>query len=283
MIVGVTGANGQLGCSLRKIAGGYPAHTFVFSDLPETDITDKAGVDEWVRSNGIEIIINCAAYTAVDKAESEPDKAWRINALGPAVLAGVCAERRIGLIHLSTDYVFDGNAETPYREDAPTHPVSVYGSTKLQGEQAVRESGCDALIVRTAWLYSEFGANFVKTMLRLGSEKESLRVVDDQVGSPTYAVNLARAILRLVEKGFSGFGIYHYADEGITTWYDFARMIFIVTENPVPVAPIDTADYPTAARRPAYSVLDTAKIRQAGVVTPYWVDALKECLGSITN
>jgi dTDP-4-dehydrorhamnose reductase len=283
MRIGVTGANGQLGCSLRKIAGEYPAHTFVFSDLPETDITDKAGIDAWIETYRIEVIINCAAYTAVDKAESEPDTAWRINALGPAVLAEVCTEKGIRLVHISTDYVFDGTAESPYTEELPTHPLGVYGSTKRQGEQAIRENGCDALVIRTSWLYSEFGHNFVKTMLRLGSEKESLRVVDDQIGAPTYATNLARAIIKLIDNGFSGYDVYHYCDEGITTWYDFARMIFILTENPVSVAPIDTVDFPTPAQRPAYSVLDTTKIRQAGIETPYWVDSLKECLKEIEN
>lgn len=278
MKIGVTGANGQLGCSLRKIASEYPLDIFVFSDLPETDITDKAGIKAWTEANELEIIVNCAAYTAVDKAESEADYAWKINALGPALLAEVCAEKNIGLVHISTDYVFDGRAETPYTEEHATHPLGVYGSTKRQGEQAIEESGCSALILRTSWLYSEFGHNFVKTMLRLGSEKESLRVVDDQIGCPTYATNLARAIITLITRGVSGYNVYHYCDEGITTWYDFARMIFILSENPIPVAPIDTADYPTPAQRPAYSVLDIAKIRQAGVTTPYWVDSLKECL-----
>ncbi|MDL2230729.1 dTDP-4-dehydrorhamnose reductase, partial [Alistipes sp. OttesenSCG-928-L06] len=275
MRIGVTGANGQLGCSLRKIADDYPAHTFVFSDLPETDITDKAGIEAWAVANQLEIIVNCAAYTAVDRAESEPDAAWRVNALGPAVLAEVCAEKGIRLIHLSTDYVFDGTAETPYREDDTTHPLGVYGSTKLQGEQAIRESGCDALIVRTSWLYSEFGHNFVKTMLRLGAERAEVRVVDDQTGCPTYATNLARAIIQLTNKGFSGFGVYHYCDDGTTTWYDFARQIFAVAENPVPVIPIETKDYPTPAKRPKYSVLSTNKIKTAGIQTPYWVDTLQ--------
>lgn len=283
MRIGITGANGQLGCSLRKIAVEYPMHIVVFSDLPETDITDKTGIQAWAEANDLDAIINCAAYTAVDKAESEPDAAWRINALGPAVVGEVCAGKGMKLIHVSTDYVFDGTAQTPYRETHPAHPAGIYGSTKLQGEQAVAESGCDALIVRTSWLYSEFGHNFVKTMLRLGTEKESLRVVDDQTGSPTYATNLARAILQLTDTGFSGCGIYHYCDSGITTWYDFTRMIFILTGNPIPVTPIGTADYPTPAKRPAYSVLDTEKIRQAGIEVPDWVDSLKACLKEIQS
>jgi dTDP-4-dehydrorhamnose reductase len=280
MIIGVTGANGQLGCSIRKIAAETP-HTFIFSDLPELDITDKASVERWITHNGITLIVNCAAYTAVDRAESEPDAAWRVNALGPQVLAEVCAGRGLGLIHVSTDYVFDGTAQTPYTEENETHPLGVYGATKRQGEVAIEQSGCRARIVRTSWLHSEFGRNFVKTMLRLGAEKERLAVVDDQYGSPTYAPNLARAILHLATDQFTGFDICHYCDAGVTTWYDFARTIFRLTGNPIPVDRIATADFPTAAKRPAYSVLDTAKIRRQGVTTPDWREALKECLKNI--
>ena len=283
MKIGVTGADGQLGCSLRKIAGGYPAHAFVYADLPEIDVTDKTGVEAWAIANGLEIIINCAAYTAVDQAENEPDAARRVNAQGPSVLGSVCVEKGIKLVHVSTDYVFDGTAQTPYTEEYPPCPANVYGSTKRQGEEAVSGSGCDALIIRTSWLYSEFGHNFVKTMLRLGKEQQSLRVVDDQAGSPTYATNLAYAILTLIDNGFSGCTIYHYCDEGITTWYDFARMIFIFAENPVAVVPIDAVDYPTPARRPAYSVLDAAKIRGVGVETPHWVASLRECVKILTE
>ncbi len=278
MIIGVTGADGQLGRSLRKIAAEYPAFSFVFSDLPQVDITDKASVGRWVAENRISLVINAAAYTAVDKAESEPDAAWCVNALGPQVLAEVCTERGIRLIHISTDYVFDGTAQTPYTEEVTTHPLGIYGSTKRQGEQAVEQSGAAARIVRTSWLYSEFGHNFVKTMLRLGAERERVTVVDDQHGSPTYATNLARAILHLVGQEFADFDVYHYSDAGVTTWCGFAREIFRLTNTPVEVVPIATADYPTAARRPAYSVLDTGKIRRTGVTTPRWADALKECL-----
>jgi len=283
MIIGVTGANGQLGCSLRKIAADYPQHRFVFSDLPQTDITDKEGVSRWVELHRIELIVNCAAYTAVDKAESEPDAAWKINALGPAVLGEICAEKLVKLIHISTDYVFDGRAEEPYKEDHPTHPIGVYGATKQQGEQAVRESGCEGLIIRTSWLYSEFGHNFVKTMLRLGREKDPLRVVDDQVGSPTFATSLAKAVMQLTGIAFDKVEVYHYCDDGATSWYDFARMIFILSGNPVPVIPVESKDYPTPAGRPAYSVLDTDKIRKKGVRIPFWADALKECLNILKN
>lgn len=277
MTIGVTGANGQLGLSLKKIAGEYP-HTFVYSDLPELDITDTAAVERWVDGNHIERIVNCAAYTAVDRAESEPDAAWRVNALGPQVLAEVCAGRDIPLIHVSTDYVFDGTARRPYTEADTPHPLGIYGTTKRQGEIAVEQSGCRARVVRTSWLYSEFGHNFLKTMLRLGAEKERLTVVDDQHGSPTYAPNLARTILHLAENETENYDVYHYCDAGETTWYAFARTIFRLTGNPIPVAPIPTSDFPTAARRPAYSVLDTSKIRGAGVAVPPWEKGVEECL-----
>ena len=277
----VTGGRGQLGCSIQKISTEYPQHTFFYTDLPESDIADREGMLGLVEQNSIDLIVNCAAYTAVDKAESEPDAAWRVNALGPGVLGEIAAEKGIKLIHISTDYVFDGTGDRPITEDRPVHPLGVYGSTKAQGEQAIRESGCDAAIIRTAWLYSEFGNNFVKTMLRLGSERDKLGVVDDQIGTPTYAPDLARAILVLAEKGISGCEIYHFSNEGEVTWYDFARMIFVLTNNPIPVAPLETKDFPTPAQRPAYSVLSKEKIRVAGVEAPYWVDSLKICLKAL--
>ncbi|MCD8185875.1 MAG: dTDP-4-dehydrorhamnose reductase [Rikenellaceae bacterium] len=280
MMIGVTGANGQLGCSLRKISGEFPDFGLIFSDLPQIDITDKNGVRQWIARNGVQALINCAAYTEVDRAETEPDQAWKINALGPAVLAEICAESGIKLIHISTDYVFDGTARTPYPENHRPHPVNVYGFTKLQGETAVRQSGCEALVVRTSWLYSEFGRNFVRTILRLGAEKSRLRVIDDQVGSPTYATDLARALLTLLRKGFTGYyEVYHYCGEGTTSWYDFARIIFGMTGNPITVTPIESADYPSRATRPSYSVLDTEKIIRRGIPPiPFWTESLRECL-----
>jgi len=277
----VTGGNGQLGLSIRKVAAEYPQYTFFYTDLPEGDIAERQAMEALVTRHGIGLIVNCAAYTAVDRAESEPDAAWRANALGAGVLAALCADRGLALVHISTDYVFDGTAAAPYTEDQPVHPMGVYGRTKAEGERMIAESGCRAAVVRTAWLYSEFGNNFVKTMLRLGAERERLTVVDDQRGTPTYAPDLARAILTLVGRGVEGFEIYHFSDRGEISWYDFARRIFELTGNPIEVVPVGTKDYPTPARRPAYSVLDKSKIEAAGVKVPDWGDSLKECLKEI--
>ncbi len=277
----VTGGKGQLGHSIRKIAAEFPQHTFIYTDLPEGDIADREAMRALIEANSIELIVNCAAYTAVDKAESEPDAAWRVNALGAGVLGDLCADKGIGLIHISTDYVFDGTAREPMTEERPVHPLGVYGETKAEGERMIAESGCRAVIVRTAWLYSEFGHNFVKTMLRLGAERDRLTVVKDQTGSPTYAPDLARAVMVLAEGPFDGCTVYHFSNEGAVTWYDFARKIFELTGNPIAVVPVGTKDYPTPARRPAYSVLSKEKIRAAGVTVPNWVDSLKECLSEI--
>lgn len=277
----VTGGKGQLGHSIRKIAAEYPQHTLVYTDLPEGDIADRQAMHALIEADGIELIVNCAAYTAVDKAESEPDAAWRVNALGAGVLGELCAEKGIGLIHISTDYVFEGTADRPITEEQSVHPLGVYGATKAEGERMIRESGCRAVIVRTAWLYSEFGHNFVKTMLRLGAERDRLTVVNDQTGSPTYAPDLARAILLLAAGPFDDCTIYHFSNEGEVTWYDFARKIFELTNNPIPVLPVGTKEYPTPARRPVYSVLSKAKIRAAGVPVPDWAESLNVCLKAI--
>jgi dTDP-4-dehydrorhamnose reductase len=277
----VTGGNGQLGRAIRKVGGDYPGFTLFYTDLPEGDIADRSAMEALVERHGVALIVNCAAYTAVDKAESEPDAAWRVNALGAGVLAELCADRDLGLIHISTDYVFDGESQTPYTEDHPTHPTGVYGETKAEGERMIAGSGCRAAIVRTAWLYSEFGHNFVKTMLRLGAERDRLTVVDDQQGTPTYAPDLARAILTLAQKPLEGCTIYHFSNTGETTWYGFARKIFELTGNPIPVLPVATKDYPTPARRPAYSVLSKKKIAATGVAVPDWEDSLKVCLSAL--
>ena len=278
MVILVTGANGQLGLSLRKIAPEYPAHSFVFTDLPEGDITDAKGMEAVVKKCGAEAIINCAAYTAVDRAESDEAAAERINADGPAVLAALAVRYGCRLIHLSTDYVFDGNARRPYREEDPVGPVSVYGRTKLTGEERVRTSGACGAIVRTAWLYSAFGNNFVKTMLRLAGEGKTPSVVDDQYGTPTYATDLARALMVLVQRPGEDMELFHYTDGGETTWYDFAVEIFRQADMPVAVVPVDTAGYPTAARRPHYSVLDKSRIAAVGAVLPDWRASLRTCL-----
>ncbi len=274
----VTGANGQLGNSIRKIAIRYPSANFIFTDVPEVDITNIALLEELVQKNDIYAIINCAAYTAVDKAETDIEPAQKINIDGPRNLATVAKKAGIKLIHVSTDYVFNGNGNQPLKETDATGPTGVYGKTKLEGEIAVKESGCDALVIRTAWLYSEFGANFVKTMLRLGKERKELSVVYDQVGTPTYAPDLAVAILDLLQRGFSGYNLYHYSNEGVISWYDFAKAIFDLSSIEIKLNAIESCEYPTPAKRPAYSVLSKKKIKLAGVQPPYWHDSLIECL-----
>ena len=274
----ITGANGQLGNSIRKIAAKYPSYHFLFTDIPEVDITDIALLEQLIRANNIEAIINCAAYTAVDKAETDIESAKKINVDGPRNLATAARKANIKLIHVSTDYVFNGKNNLPLKETDPTDPIGVYGMTKLEGEIAVKESGCDSLIIRTAWLYSEFGGNFVKTMLRLGKEKEELSVVYDQVGTPTYATDLAVVLLDLLQKGFSGHTLYHYSNEGVISWYDFAKTIFDLSGIRIKLNAIESSEYPTPAQRPAYSVLSKKKIRDAGIQVPYWRESLIECL-----
>ena len=282
MKIFVTGSDGQLGMSLRKIAGEYSRHAFIFTDLPEADITDREAMERLVAGSGAELIVNCAAYTAVDRAESEPDAAMRVNRDGVANMAAIARECGIPLIHISTDYVFAGNGGTPLTEEDRPDPQNVYGRTKLEGERAVRNAGCDAAVVRTSWLYSEFGHNFVKTMLRLGASGQTIRMVDDQTGSPTYAPDLARAVIHLAERGVSGFELYHFCNGGSTTWYGFAQEVFSRVGIAVHVEPVTTAEYPTAARRPAYTVLDTSRIRAVGVEVPEWGEALGRCLKELT-
>ncbi|MDR1273127.1 MAG: dTDP-4-dehydrorhamnose reductase [Odoribacteraceae bacterium] len=279
MNIWITGANGQLGTALR--AKTFPALDEVFfTDVEEVDITDTKAVFAFVELHEIDTIVNCAAYTAVDRAEDEVEKAEKINRDGAANLAKASYALNCLLIHISTDYVFDGVHDTPYVEKDAVNPRTVYGRTKREGERAIIRSGCLHLILRTAWLYSEFGANFFKTILRLAGEREELQVVNDQVGSPTYAGDLADAILCLLatedlpEHG----GIFHYVNEGACTWYEFAREIVALSGKACRVTPVTTAQYPTRAVRPAYSVLDTAKIRATfGLEIPGWQDALRRC------
>ena len=274
----VTGANGQLGRSMRKISGEYPQHEFLFTDMPEMDITEKAGIEAFVRENGVQAIVNCAAYTAVDLAETETALVEKINVLGTKVLGEVAKTLSIPLIHISTDYVFCGEGCHPLKETDATAPTGVYGRTKLEGEKALESTGCDAAIIRTAWLYSEFGGNFVKTMLRLAGERDSLNVVYDQVGSPTYATDLARALMTVLNNGVQGLSIYHFSNEGAISWYDFAKAIFEESGDKIAVSPIESDKYPSPTKRPAYSVLSKEKIKAAGVDVPYWKDSLKECI-----
>lgn len=279
----VTGAAGQLGLSLEKVAKKYPQHAFVFTDLPDADITDRDGMEALTERHDPELIINCAAYTAVDKAEDNRPAAQLINTVGPQILGLVAKKREIPVIHVSTDYVFFGEDPHPIRETHLPNPSSVYGQTKLAGETALEATGCKAAVVRTGWLYSEFGNNFVKTMLRLGGERDTLRVVYDQTGTPTYAPDLAEALLAIAGHGITRFERYHYGNEGVTSWYDFARTIFELSGMNVQVEPIESHEFQAKAPRPAYSVLSKAKIKSLGVQVPHWKDSLKICLEALKN
>lgn len=275
----ITGSNGQLGSEITQLEREHAGHTFYNTDRTELDITNQLAVNDFVNRNNIDGIINCAAYTAVDKAESDRQACTALNTEAPAYLAAAIERRSGWLIHVSTDYVFNGKKHTPYTEDDTPCPDSVYGSTKLAGELGASKLCSRTMIIRTAWLYSAFGNNFVKTMLRLGKERDAIGVVFDQIGTPTYARDLARAILTAVERGPMA-GVYNFTDEGVCSWYDFTKAIHriagITTCN---VRPIHTAEYPTPATRPAYSVLDKTKIKAAlGIEIPHWEDSLKECI-----
>lgn len=281
----VTGANGQLGNEIRLAAAGS-ADRWIFTDVAELDITDPAAVERLVAAEQIELIVNCAAYTHVDRAEEEPELAERLNATAVAILAGAMQRRDGWLIHISTDYVFGGEAcNTPCREEQQGTPTGVYGRTKLHGEQAVAASGCHHLILRTAWLYSEFGRNFVKTMLELTATRPQLSVVFDQVGTPTYAGDLAAAIVAIVEgRRYAGNeGVYHYSNEGVCSWFDFTRRIAeLAGRTACTIRPCHSDEFPSKVRRPAYSVLDKTKFKQTfGLEIPYWSDSLKICLKNL--
>lgn len=268
---------------MRKISGDYPHHTFLFTDVPELDITDKRQFGDFARQNAVQAIVNCAAYTAVDKAETEQELAEKINCLGTKVLGETAKELNIPLVHISTDYVFCGEGCHPLKEIDPTAPTGVYGSTKLDGEKALESTGCDVAIIRTAWLYSEFGGNFVKTMLRVATERDTLNVVYDQVGSPTYATDLARALMKVLDSGIKGLNIYHFSNEGAVSWYDFAKAIFEESNINIIVNPIESDKYPSLVKRPSYSVLSKDKIKSIGVDVPYWRDSLKICLKALKS
>ena len=274
----VTGANGQLGSELRVLSVNSN-HEFLFTDVAELDITNREAVDNYVSEHGTDIIVNCAAYTNVDKAEDDTEMADNINHLAVKNLAEVSAKYKLTLIHISTDYVFDGSKNTPYLETDPTAPLGVYGRTKLAGEKAVTDSGCDYLIIRTSWLYSSFGNNFVKTMRRLTAEKDSLKVVFDQVGTPTYAGDLAQAILKIIDSGkyADNAGIYHFSNEGVCSWYDFAIEIRNLSGNLCDIQPCHSDEFPSKVKRPNFSVLDKTKIKETfGLKIPYWKFSLRE-------
>lgn len=278
----ITGCNGQLGNEMRVLAADHPRFTYYFTDVAELDITDEAAVRAYVENNAIDCVVNCAAYTAVDKAEDNAGLCDLLNRVAPGYLAEAVQSRGGGMIQVSTDYVFDGTRHTPYTEEEPTCPASVYGSTKLAGEQEVMARCTSAMVIRTAWLYSTFGNNFVKTMLRLGRERDTLGVVFDQVGTPTYARDLARAIFTALEKGIVP-GVYHFSNEGVISWYDFTKAIHrIAGIRTCTVRPLHTDEYPAKAPRPAYSVLDKTKIKRTyGIDIPHWEEALAECMAEL--
>lgn len=277
----VTGANGQLGRQMQRL-GAVSPNNYLFTDVAELDITDAAAVRGCIAENNIEAIVNCAAYTNVERAEEEEPAADRLNRQAVENLARAAAEADVLLVHVSTDYVFDGHASVPYTEESPTNPLSAYGRTKLAGEEAVRTSGCRHLILRTAWLYSEEGNNFLRTMLRLTAERETLNVVFDQIGTPTYAGDLALAIFSILEGRLDrgNGGTYHFSDEGVCSWYDFAVEIArAVGHDRCRISPCRTADYPTKAVRPAYSVLDKGKLKRTfGIEIPQWRESMFYCL-----
>ena len=278
----VTGANGQLGNEMQVLARENLQHTYFFTDVQELDICDEQAVYAYVSEHKIDIIVNCAAYTAVDKAEDNVELCDKLNNIAPGYLARAAQANGAAMIQVSTDYVFDGTAHVPYTEEEPTCPASVYGSTKLAGEQNVMDHCEKAMVIRTAWLYSIYGNNFVKTMIRLGQERDSLGVIFDQIGTPTYANDLAQAIFAAINKGVVR-GIYHFSDEGVCSWYDFTIAIHrLAGIASCKVKPLHTADYPAKAPRPHYSVLDKTKIKDTfGIEIPHWEESLKRCINQL--
>jgi len=285
----VTGANGQLGMELQQLASSYPAYEFIFTTRNEMPLDDLNSISQFISKHQPQYFINCAAHTAVDKAESEKELAFKINAEAPGIIAKACKENNVQLIHVSTDYVFNGNGTSPYKETDATDPVNLYGASKLEGEKSVMQNDPDAIIIRTAWVYSAFGKNFVKTMLRLMAEKEQINVVSDQSGTPTYAADLAEAILLIIANCQLSIdnwapGIYHFSNEGQITWYDFAVAIKELSGSACKVNPITTSQYPTPAKRPVYSVLDKSKIKNTfSIKGKDWKESLAVCIQKIKN
>lgn len=280
----VTGANGQLGMEMRNVSAGS-ADRYIFTDVAELDITDADAVDRVIASEKVDVIVNCAAYTNVDKAEEDEQAADLINHRAVAILATAAAKYGATLIHISTDYVFDGRSCVPYKEDDATSPTGAYGRTKLAGERAVIESGCHYLIFRTAWLYSPYGKNFVKTMMKLTAEKDSLNVVFDQVGTPTCAADLAALIYKIIaERMLDHQGIYHFSNEGVCSWYDFAVEIRDLCGNICDIRPCHSDEFPSKVKRPHYSVLDKTNVKSSVDVTiPHWKDSLEVTISRLLS
>jgi dTDP-4-dehydrorhamnose reductase len=279
----VTGANGQLGKELQALSNEFAVFDFIFLTREELAIDDVASVNTIFDKYAPQYCINCAAYTAVDKAESDQDNAFAVNGTGPANLAAASKKYNTRFVHISTDYVFDGQASSPYTADAPTDPQGVYGESKLAGEKNAVENNPQSVIIRTSWVYSEFGKNFVKTMLRLMSEKPEISVVSDQVGSPTYAADLANAILQIISSGNWHPGIYHFSNTGVISWFQFAEAIKEISGSSCVVKPIPSSAYPTPAKRPSYSAMDLSKINTAyAIEPPGWKESLKICIGKLS-
>ncbi|OFX63512.1 MAG: dTDP-4-dehydrorhamnose reductase [Bacteroidetes bacterium GWB2_41_8] len=283
----ITGANGQLGSEIRKSSVLFPDFSFVFTDLNELDITSPSAVEAMLAEEKPQWLINCAAYTAVDKAETEEETAWLINAVAPAILAEKSKAVGCRFVQISTDYVFDGKNHRPYLEDDDVCPTSVYGKTKLEGELISLTNNPETLVIRTSWLYSSFGSNFVKSMIKFGKERDHLNVIFDQVGTPTYAGDLAVAILEIIRKTASGErefvpGTYHYSNEGVCSWYDFTIAIHQIYGIDCIVNAIESKDYPSVVARPPYSVLNKSKIKSIfGISVPYWRQSLEKCINEI--
>ena len=278
----ITGANGQLGNEMRVLSEENKDYTYFFTDVAELDICNEQAVMDFVKANDIHVIVNCAAYTAVDKAEENIEFCTKLNADAVGYLAKAAEANQAEFIQISTDYVFDGTAHTPYRETEPTCPNSVYGSTKLAGEQNALTLCSRSMVIRTAWLYSTFGNNFVKTMIRLGKERDTLGVIFDQIGTPTYARDLACAIYAAIRQGVTP-GVYHFSNEGVCSWYDFTKAIHrLAGIKDCKVNPLHTEEYPTPAKRPHYSVLDKTKIKNTyHIEIPYWMDSLQSCIAQL--
>lgn len=280
----ITGANGQLGNEIRVASAQFPQFRFFFTDVTELDICNREAVHAYMAENHMDGIVNCAAYTAVDKAEDDAETCYRINRDAVKNLAEAAREYKLDIIHVSTDYVFDGKSYLPYTEVMPVNPSSVYGKSKLEGERILMEICPEAVIVRTSWLYSSFGNNFVKTMLRLGQERDKLNVIFDQVGTPTYAADLAVALLSILAAGKPAAGIYHYSNEGVCSWYDFTRSIHRLAGISCDLVPIESKEYPVRTPRPHFSVLNKAKIKQTyGIEIPHWEDSLEKCIRLLVN
>lgn len=289
-VILVTGSSGQLGSEFKMLSHQDTEVDFIFTSKEELPVNNEEAVRVFFKKYHPQYCINCAAYTAVDKAESEKDLAFEINAGAAEILAKTCKENNTVLIHISTDYVFDGTATVPYKEDSPTDPQSVYGASKLEGEKRIMETNTGSIIIRTSWVYSSFGKNFVKTMLKLMKERQEISVVNDQIGSPTYAADLAEAIMGIIGKlsihqsPFTTHEVYNYSNNGIISWFDFALTIKELTGSHCKINPIPTSQYPTPAKRPAYSVLDKTKIQQAfGIKLKDWKESLVVCLQRIQN